>query len=115
MAKFYSNANFKMPLSVNFDATKEEAFPKLQKDCKTYIETLSKEVWENDEYRREMMLCAEGTLVMAELILKVKNYPVIRITNTEKWLEKYREKWLSNSKESELSEIEKVFRFYEAI
>ena len=85
------------------------------RDCRAYIKTLSKEIWENDEYRKEMILCAEGTLVMAELILKAKGGAIKRVSDTEAWLKKYREKWLSNSKESELSEIEKVFRFYEAI
>ena len=79
------------------------------------IEKLSNEEWKNDEYRKEMILCLEGTLVMAELILKVKKYPIKRVTDTEKWLKKYREKWLLGNKESELSEIEKVFRFYESL
>lgn len=114
-AKYYSNSFYPEQLSVNFSDTKEENFEKVQERFKGFIDALSKEKWKKDEYRQEMIVTAEGLLVMAELILKAQKCSVTRITDTESWLKKYRQKWTEKNKESELNEIEKVFRFYESL
>jgi len=113
--KYYSNRLYPEQLNVNFGATPIEDIENIQKTCLDFTDRLSKEKWKNDEYRQEMLLAVEGTLVMAEFIAKVQNHPVKRRSNTEEWLKKYREKWVQKNKESELSEIEKVFRFYEGL
>jgi hypothetical protein len=48
---------------------------------------------------------------MAELSMKLRGYAVTRQTDTEQWLGRYRTSWLEKNKESELSSIEKMFRF----
>lgn len=72
-------------------------------------ETLTAEVWEKDEYRREMLLAAEGICLMAELSARKAGNRVERLTDTRRWLEKYRTMWLQNNKESELCNIEALF------
>lgn len=67
----------------------------------------------DNEYRSEMLLAAEGTAVIAELIAKEAGYMSRRCTDTEKWLVKYRHEWLAKNKESELCEIERMFRVME--
>jgi hypothetical protein len=74
---------------------------------------LSGESWGNDEYRRELLLAAEGVCVMAELSAKLAGYGLERVSNTEEWLCKYREKWLEKNKASELYRIEELFLYYE--
>ena len=78
-------------------------------------DSLSKEVWEEDTYRREAMIAVEGIAVTVELLAKALGKPVIRKTDTEAWLKKYREAWLLTSKESELEKIEEQFRFLDAM
>ena len=60
------------------------------------------------------MLAAEGICVMAELYAKLEGIAVTRMTNTEEWLKKYRTKWMQKNKESELCNIEELFRYCEA-
>jgi hypothetical protein len=60
------------------------------------------------------MIAAEGVAVMAEMMMKLLDYAVSRRTDTEKWLVKYRTSWLKKNKESELREIETMFRILEA-
>lgn len=79
------------------------------------LDSLSKEVWEEDTYRREAMIAVEGIAVTVELLAKALGKPVIRKTDTEAWLKKYREAWLRTSKESELEKIEEQFRFLDAM
>ena len=69
------------------------------------------EPWECDEFRQEMLIAAEGIAVCAELFASTLGYDVTRWTNTESWLSKYRAMWCSKNKESELCEIEKMFRY----
>ena len=59
------------------------------------------------------MIAAEGIAIMAELMMKLYGYGVSRLTDTEKWLKKYRNNWLIQNKESELYEIEKMFHLVE--
>ena len=80
--------------------------------CKAFMERLAcEEPWECDEFRQEMLIAAEGIAVCAELFASTLGYDVTRWTNTESWLSKYRAMWLTKNKESELPEIEKMFRY----
>ncbi len=78
-------------------------------------DSLSKEVWERDDYRREAVIAVEGMVVTLELLAKVFGTPIARKTDTEAWLKRYREAWLLSSKESELERIEEQFRFLDAM
>lgn len=77
--------------------------------CKTVMDELSAQSWKKDEYRKEMLLAAEGIVVIAEIYAKLAGYEIKRISNTENWLKNYRRKWLESNKESQLSDIEKIF------
>ncbi len=77
--------------------------------CKAIINELGAKKWEREAYRREILICAEAIIVMAELLAKLSGYSITRCSDTGEWLEKYRESWLLRNKESELCEIEKMF------
>ena len=78
-------------------------------------DSLSKEAWERDNYRRELMIAAEGMAVTLELLAKALGNPIARKTDTEAWLKRYREAWLLSNKESELEKIEEQFRFLDTM
>lgn len=80
-----------------------------QKICREIMKELSGQSWELDEYRQEILLAAEGVLIMAELFGKLAGYEMERTANVEQWLGKYRAKWLQKNKESELYRIEEMF------
>lgn len=88
---------------------------KVQKWYLEFSEKLSAERWENDEYRQEMLVSAEGICLVAELSLKLLDKGVSRVTNTEKWLAEYKKKWLEKNKASELYRLEEMFRYCENI
>lgn len=73
------------------------------------IDELSSQEWKDSNYKEQILISAEATAVIAEIFALTLGYAVNRKTDTQKWLGLYREKWLSESKESELREIEKVF------
>ena len=81
---------------------------------KGYLEIagkLSGEKWGRDEYRREMLLAAEGICVMAELSAKMAGYKVETTADAAAWLDKYRENWLADNKPGELYRIEEMFGY----
>ncbi len=80
--------------------------------CKDYIERLEKEPYDN-EHKKEMLVCAEGFIVMAEIAAIQNGSTLKRCTDTTAWMKKYRDLWLSNNKESELKEIENLFNSLE--
>jgi len=95
---------------------KGESHREVQSDCadvqKAYLEfvrKLSAEKWVNDEYRQEMLLAAEGSCVIAELLAKADGKAINRVTDTREWLEKYSQKWMEKNKKSELYWIEEMF------
>ena len=51
--------------------------------------------------------------MMAEPYAKLEGITVKRITNTEEWIKKYHAKWMQKNKESELGNIEEMFRYCE--
>ena len=81
--------------------------------CLDLLEELKSQVWKKDYFRQEMIIAVQGVAVMAELMLLLRGYAVTRVTDTETWLAQYRAAWLKKNKESELAEIEKMFRLLE--
>ena len=79
------------------------------------VKNLSGEQWNNDEYRQEMLVAAEGICVIAELLAKLLGWRVERLTNTRKWLHKYSEKWLKKNQPNELYRIREMFDYCEDI
>ncbi len=65
--------------------------------------------WDWDECRKELLLCAEGLCVIAELMGKMAGICVERVTDTRAWVEAYRESWLRKNKPSELDNITEKF------
>ena len=76
-------------------------------------EKYQNEIWGNDEYRREMLIQAEGITVVAELMGKAQGFSINRITETESWLEKFEASWRARNKESELGAVSGIFRYVE--
>lgn len=76
--------------------------------CQDFCKRLENEPYDN-KHKQEMLVVAEGFIVMAEIAAVQNGSKMKRSTNTEQWLKKYRELWLSNNKESELREIENIF------
>jgi hypothetical protein len=114
--KFYGVYHEKMYGLVSRDP--EECVIDLPKIQKAYLEIkdfLSGQVWENDEYRQEMLLAAEGVCVTAELQQKLEGKNPERITDTHQWLEKYAQKWLQKNDKNELYRIEELFTNCEAM
>ena len=107
LANAYSNTLFqkkRLFYPPTFDMVKH-----IQKTCKQVMEELSTQSWKQDEFRKEMLIAAEGIIVATEIIGKVAGYPVERITDTKKWLEIYSEDWLKKNKPSELKEAKELY------
>lgn len=96
-----------------FQPSSYEHVLKCQREFTAFIDELKTQSWKNDEYRTEMLISAEGLLVMAELMAKLSGVEFERITDTHRWLEKYSEKWLEKNKPSELFRIQEMFNFFE--
>lgn len=92
-----------------------EQLKKVQKSCVEFINTVSEDTSCMTEYRREMLIACEGLAVMAELYAKMCGISIERVTDTEKWLSKYSRNWRIKNKESELSEIIKMFEKIEKL
>lgn len=54
----------------------------VQKSYKAFSDKLECENWENDEYRQEMLISAEGICLIAGLSQKLLGKDVCRVTNT---------------------------------
>ena len=107
LANAYNNTLFekkRLFYPPTFDMVKH-----IQKTCKQVMDELSGQSWKQDEFRKQMILAAEGIIVIAELIGKVAGYPVERITDTKKWLDIYSEEWLKKNKRSELTETQHMY------
>ena len=109
--KYFTNRYGKKANMKPWNITKLKKVQNTYSDLKNRLE---REKWDSDEYRQEMLLAAEGICVMAELYAKLEGIAVTRMTNTEEWLKKYRTKWMQKNKESELCNIEELFRYCEA-
>lgn len=100
-SKFYYNRS----VIGNIDA--------IQKEYLSIKEKLDGVEWVNDEYRQEMLIAAEGVCVMGELSAKMFNEDILRITDTNEWLDKYRRKWKEKNKKDEFDRIEDMFIYLE--
>lgn len=80
-----------------------------QKVCNDILSTLSNETWELDEYRQELMIAAEGLIVIAELFAKFAGYEIEKTADVEAWLNRFKAKWLEKNIPSELFRIEDMF------
>lgn len=78
--------------------------------CSRISDELSGEIWQRDKYRREIILAAQGIIVMC-MIYDKSLRAKYNITISD-WLLKFRESWLQSNKESELREIEKMFNYF---
>ena len=111
MAYVYSNCIYEKQYNVEYPT--EEHIIQTQGVCTEIINDLRDQIWYNDEYRQEILLAAEGLIIMAELFAKFAGYQIDRVANTEQWLEKYTSKWLEKNKPSELYRIIDMFRVLE--
>lgn len=107
LAQCYSNCIYEKKFTITYPAGEDVI--SVQRTCKEILEKLDGESWERDDYRQEILIAAEGIMVMAELFAKFAGYGVERYSDTEQWLKKYRAKWVQKNKEYELREIEKMF------
>ena len=91
----------------------EDEVKLIQKGYLEIGEKLSKERWRNDEYRKELLIAAEGICVMAELSAKLAGYESkdCRVTDTAAWLKRYSESWMRKNKASELYRIKEMFEY----
>ena len=80
-----------------------------QNVCNDILNTLSNETWKLDEYRQELMIAAEGLVVMAELFAKFAGYEIEKTADVEAWLGRFKAKWLEKNIPSELFRIEDMF------
>ena len=83
----------------------------VQKAYTEFSNRLSEERWENDEFRKEMLIAAEGLCVMAEILARMAGDKVEPMADAAAWLERYRESWLRKNQPSELYRIEEMFEY----
>ena len=107
LAYCYSNCIYEKQFTVPYPALDDiqQTFDL----CSNILETLQEQTWTRDEYRQEIMIAAEGLMVMAQLYAKFAGYEVKQHSDAEQWLKKFRAKWLEKNKESELFRIEEMF------
>ena len=68
-----------------------------------------------DDIKEEMLVAVEGTCLLTELGAKISGINIERVTNTERWIKKFRELWLKKNKPSELDMLTAVFEYIEAL
>lgn len=107
LAYCYSNCIYEKKFTIPYPSI--EDVKNTQKVCSDIIDTLKDQIWKRDEYRQELLITAEGLIVMAELYAKFAGYDINTISNPEKWLQKFSSKWLEKNKPSELFRIEDMF------
>jgi len=105
-ARFDTDTERKEPLTGTLDA--------LQNDYLALAVDLDASPWINENYRREMILAAQGVCLLAELSQQVLGRNPKRLIDTKEWLTHYREGWLAQNKESELGKIEEMLSWCEA-
>lgn len=93
----------------------EEKLEKIQEAYRTITPALEAENWTYGDFKEEMLIAIEGICVLAELSAKLSGMKIERLTNTAKFLERYRAKWIEKNKESELSRIEEIFTYCDSI
>ncbi len=93
------------PVSAEYVASVTDAY-------REFADRLTSETWEREEIKEEMLIAAEGTAVIAELMGVMSGLQLNRATDTEAWLCKYKEKWLGKNKPSELYRIAEMFEYF---
>ena len=111
LAKCYSNCVYEKQYEIKYPSLEDVEIA--QKLCKEVLDAVQGQTWTNDEYRQELVLAAEGLLVMAQLFAKFAGYEVEKYADTMEWLTAYSAKWLEKNKASELFRIEKMFTVLE--
>ena len=92
----------------NFNVDK---IAEVQKECVSILNELLAQTWCNDEAKEEMIICAEGICVLAQLGAKMFDVTAENIVDVNKWIVKYKNKWLQKNKESEVSKIEEMLLY----
>ena len=85
-----------------------------QKGYRELIPLIEAGEW-NDDFKEEMYLAVEGVCVLAELAVKHMGFEFERVTDTKKFIEKYKAKWLEKNKPSEISRIEDAFLYADSL
>ncbi len=93
----------------------EEAIIEAQSTYKELTAAITAEDWTHGDFKAEVLNSIEGICVLAELGSKLAGIETERITDTEVFLGRFREKWLEKNKISELTRIEDLFRYMESI
>lgn len=107
LAHCYSNCLYEKKFQVSYPT--EEDIKNTKEICNNILDTLQAETWKLDEYRQEILLTAEGLIVMADLYGKFAGYHTNNTSNPEKWLKNFSSKWLEKNKPSELFRIQDMF------
>ena len=92
-----------------------EKIAEAQKECIEVANELSKQKWKYDEAREEMILCAEGICVLAQLLGKMVGINAEIVVEASVWMKKYADKWAAKNKPSELSKIEEMILHIDAM
>lgn len=82
--------------------------------CFSLIGEINADNWERTEYKEELLLAAEGSAVIGEILAAYAGYGIARRTDTGQWLAKFSQMWRRKNKESELCEIQKMFETLES-
>ena len=107
LANCYSNCINEKKFDITYPSLAD--ITNTQNTCKEMLHTLSTKTWKLDEYRQELMLAAEGLIVIAELFAKCAGYEIETFADVEDWLNRFSEKWLEKNKPSELFRIQEMF------
>ncbi len=92
-----------------------EAVAEAQNTYNELTAAITAEDWTHGDFKEEMLISIEGICVLAELGAKLAGIKTERVTDTEAFLGRYRNKWLRKNKISELTRIEDIFRYMESI
>ena len=87
----------------------EEDFLTIQKAMPALEQALV-QPWKKDNYRKEMLSCARGLWLIAQLSRQMAGFDTGTCPDTHSWLDAYRENWLVSNKKSELDNIIRLFR-----
>ena len=97
-----------------FEITKEKVI-EAQTACMEIVADLSGQTWEYDLARQQIMLCAEGVCVLAQLGAKMCGVAYETVVEPKAWIEKYKEAWLATSKPSELDKFTEMILYIDAM
>jgi hypothetical protein len=73
------------------------------------MDKLSKEKWENGDYKRQLINAIQGICLMVESNAKLTKTPIKQLINVKDWLKEYSDLWLKYNKPSELHRVVELF------